>query len=74
MTFDRNNKNLWHDIHTGNWCQKLYMTSKWHTCLEKAQLILKIQNLAQEDTKLIFKGRYCMQTENNFEKDTFNYQ
>lgn len=51
MTFDRNNKNLWHDIHTGNWCQKLYMTSKWHTCLEKAQLILKIQNLAQEDTK-----------------------
>lgn len=24
MTFGRNNKNMWHDIHTGNWYQKLY--------------------------------------------------
>lgn len=74
MTFDRNNKNLWHDIHTGNWCQKLYMTSKWHTCLEKAQLILKIPTQLKKIQNKSSKEGYCMQTGNNFEKDTFNYQ
>lgn len=50
MTFGRNNKNMWHDIHTGNWCQKLYDLKVAHMPRE-SPTYTKDSNLAQEDTK-----------------------
>lgn len=52
MTFGRNNKNMWHDIHTGNWCQKLYDLKVAHMPRESPTYTgTKDSNLAQEDTK-----------------------
>lgn len=74
MTFDRNNKNLWHDIHTGNWCRKLYDLKVGTHALRKPNLYLRFKTQLKKIQNKSSKEGYCMQTGNNFEKDTFNYQ